>query len=56
MSHRSLFESYVRENSINTHDKFDEKLKNDFVKKTKYIDKMQAKFDEVNTRLQTSQR
>ena len=41
---RLMFECFVRENSINTHDKFDEKLKNDFVKNSKYIDKMKTRF------------
>ena len=43
---RALFESLVRQNSINTHDKFDEKMRSDFVKNPKYMEKMQTRFDE----------
>ncbi len=44
---RCSLECLVRQNSISTHDKFDEKMRNDFVKNPKYMEKMQTRFDEA---------
>jgi hypothetical protein len=46
MGMRCSLECLVRQNSISTHDKFDEKMRNDFVKNPKYMEKMQTRFDE----------